>query len=159
LGAVSTLLISVLAVLLLVVVVLCGLTGTYAVLAAGLPSPEALRGRSASFMSTQIYDRNGHLLYEILDPTGGRRILVPFEQIQPHLINATVATEDERFWQHPGVDPVSVLRAVVYNIQERDIVSGGSTIPQQLVRLVLFSPEERTEQSLRRKVREAVLAS
>jgi 1A family penicillin-binding protein len=144
---------------LLFLVALCGLTAAYVTIAAELPAPEELKSRSAPFVSTRIYDRDGHLLHEILDPNGGRRILVPYAQISPYLINATVATEDARFWQHPGVDPIAFFRAVFYNVQERRIVSGFSSIPQQLARLVLLSPEERFEQSLRRKVREAVLAS
>jgi 1A family penicillin-binding protein len=144
---------------LLLLVGICGLASVYVAMAAELPAPEELQSRSASFVSTRIYDRDGHLLHEILDPNGGRRILVPYEQISPHLINATVATEDARFWQHPGVDPIAVLRAVYYNVTERRIVSGFSSIPQQVARLVLLSPEERYEQSLQRKVREVVLAS
>ncbi len=155
----SLVLLSVLSLVSLFFLGMCGLTAAYAVIAADLPSPEALRSHTAAFISTKIYDRNGHLLYEIFDPNGGRRTLVPYEQISPHLINATVATEDERFWQHPGVDPIAVVRAVWYNLQERRIVSGFSSIPQQLARLVLLSPEERTEQTLKRKIREVVLAS
>jgi 1A family penicillin-binding protein len=145
--------------LFLFLVGVCAFVVVYAAIASDLPSAEALRAQSAGFVSTQIYDRNGHLLYEIHDPSGGRRILVPYEQISPHLINATVATEDERFWQHPGVDPIAFLRAVWYNVQEQRIVSGFSSIPQQVARLVLLSPKERTEQTLKRKMREAVLAS
>jgi 1A family penicillin-binding protein len=156
---VSVALISITAVVLLFFVAVCALAAAYVAIAADLPSPEALRAQSATFVSTRIYDRNGHLLHEIMDPSGGRRILVPYEQISPHLINATVATEDERFWQHPGVDPIAFLRAVYYNLTEGEIVSGFSSIPQQLARIVLFSPEERFEQSLRRKIREVVLAS
>ncbi len=152
-------LISVIAVVLLFFLILCGLLAAYAAIAAGLPSPEELQARSASFLSTRIYDRDGHLLHEILDPSGGRRVRVPYSQISPHLINATVATEDARFWQHPGVDPIAVLRAIVYNVRERRVVSGFSSIPQQVVRLVLLSPEERTEQTLGRKIREVVLAA
>jgi 1A family penicillin-binding protein len=155
----SVALVSILSVVLLFLVAVCGLAAAYVTIAADLPSPEALRAQSASFVSTRIYDRDGHLLHEIMDPSGGRRILVPYEQISPHLINATVATEDERFWQHPGVDPIAFLRAVWYNVQEREIVSGFSSIPQQVARLVLLSPEERTQQTLRRKIREVVLAS
>jgi 1A family penicillin-binding protein len=155
----SSFFVSMLVVVSLFVIGLCIVAAAYAAIASDLPSPEALRGQSASFVSTQIYDRNGHLLHEIVDPSGGRRILVPFEQISPHLINATVATEDERFWQHPGVDPVAFVRAVWYNLQEQRIVSGFSSIPQQVARLVLLSPEERTQQTVKRKVREAVLAS
>ena len=153
-------LVVVLVVLLLFGIGLCGMVTAYAAIAADLPAPEELReaARSAS-SSTRIYDRNGHLLHEILDPSGGRRILVPYEEISPYLINATVATEDERFWQHPGVDPIAFVRAVVQNRPGGGVVSGFSTIPQQLVRLVLLSPEERTELSLQRKMREAVLAS
>jgi len=152
-------LIAILSVVLLFLLVACGLVAGYVAIAADLPSAEALRTRAAGFVSTQIYDRNGHLLYEIVDPTGGRRILVPYEQMSPHLINATVATEDERFWQHPGVDPIGILRAVIQNVQEGEIVSGASTIPQTLVDNVLLTPEERTEMTLSRKIREAVLAS
>jgi 1A family penicillin-binding protein len=144
---------------LLFLIMACGLAAGYVAIAAELPSPDALRAQSAGFVSTQIYDRNGHLLYEISDPSGGRRILVPYEQISPHLINATVATEDARFWHHPGVDPIGIVRAIFQNVKGGGIVSGASTIPQILVRNVLLSPEERTEQTLLRKVREAVLAS
>jgi 1A family penicillin-binding protein len=155
----SVTLVSISVVVLLFLLVVCGFAAAYVVIAADLPSPEALRVQAASFVSTRIYDRNGHLLYEIVDPSGGRRILVPYEQISPHLINATVATEDERFWQHPGVDPLGILRAVFQNVQQGGIVSGASTIPQTLVDNVLLSPEERTEMTLKRKIREAILAS
>ncbi|MGD8623984.1 MAG: PBP1A family penicillin-binding protein [Anaerolineae bacterium] len=158
-GAASTIIISLAVFVGLLLLFACVSVVGYAAIATDLPSPEALRGRSATFVSTRIYDRNGNLLHEIVDPSGGRRILVPYEQISPHLINATVATEDVRFWQHPGVDPIGIVRAVLQNVEEGGIVSGASTIPQQLVKLVLLSPEERTEQTLRRKIREAVLAS
>ncbi len=158
-GCGSTFLVAALSVAALFALGLCLVVAGYAAIASDLPSPEALRGRSASFVSTRIYDRNGQLLYEILDPTGGRRILVPYEQISPYLINGTVATEDERFWQHPGIDPIGIARAVLQNVEEGGVVSGASTIPQQLVRLVLLSPEERTQVTMNRKIREAVLAS
>ena len=152
-------LISIASVVLLFLIVICGMLAAYLNIAADLPSPEALRSQAASFVSTRIYDRNGYLLYEIVDPTGGRRILVPYEQISPHLINATVATEDERFWRHPGVDPIGIIRAVIQNVQEGEVVSGASTIPQTLVDVVFLTPEERMEQTLSRKIREAVLAA
>ena len=152
-------LISISAVVLLFLLVVCGLTAAYVTIAADLPSPEALRSQAASFVSTRIYDRNGYLLYEILDPSGGRRTLVPYEQMSPHLINATVATEDERFWRHPGVDPIGIIRAVIQNVQEGEVVSGASTIPQTLVDVVFLTPEERMEQTLSFKIREAVLAA
>ncbi|HNS51361.1 MAG TPA: PBP1A family penicillin-binding protein [Anaerolineae bacterium] len=159
LSAAWKLLIGVLSTALLLGLVGVGLVAAYAAIAAGLPEAEELSSRSAGFLSTQILDRDGHLLYEITDPHGGRRIIVRYEDIAPDLINATVATEDGRFWQHAGVDPINIARAVIQNIREMGIASGASTIPQQLVKLVLLSPEERTEQTLSRKIREAVLAT
>ena len=156
---VSVFLTSILVVVLLFFVVACGLAAAYVAIAADLPSADALRSQSATFVSTKIYDRNGHLLYEIFDPNAGRRTLVPYEEMSSHLINATVATEDERFWQHPGVDPIGIIRAVIQNVTEGEIVSGASTIPQTLVDNVFLTFEERTEQTLARKVREAILAA
>jgi len=127
----------------------------YATIARGLPEPGELQSRAHRFVSTRIYDREGNLLWELFDPREGRRTLVRLDQISPHLINATIATEDANFYQHPGVDPVGIARAVYQALKEREIVSGGSTIPQQLVKLVLLSPERTVE----RKVKEAILAA
>lgn len=131
----------------------------YTYIASGLPAPEELPVRSVTFASTKIYDRNGGLLYEVFDPQGGRRTLVPLEHISPYLRQATIATEDKRFYQHPGVDPIGIARAVWQNVTEKSIVSGASTITQQLARTVFLSPEERVQRTLSRKVKEAVLAT
>ena len=132
---------------------------TYFWIASQLPPAEELQARAfQSFATSQILDREGNLLWEILDPTGGRRTRVSLDQISPELIEATVATEDRFFYNNVGVDPIAISRAVYYNLSEGEIVSGASTITQQLARNLLLSPEERTEQSLTRKVREAVLA-
>jgi 1A family penicillin-binding protein len=138
--------------------ILAGSVITYFAMARQLPSAEELQRRSLKFATTQILDREGNLLWEIIDPTGGRRTQVSLDQISPHLINATVATEDRFFYLNVGVDPIAIARAVYYNVSEREIVSGGSTITQQLARYVLLTPEERTAQSLSRKIKEAVLA-
>jgi 1A family penicillin-binding protein len=127
-------------------------------IASQLPPAEELRARSFHFATTQILDREGNLLWEIIDPTGGRRTSVNLDQISPHLINATIATEDRFFYLNVGVDPIAITRAVYYNLSEGEVVSGASTITQQLARNVLLTPEERTEQSLTRKIKEAVLA-
>jgi len=131
----------------------------YTYIATGLPAPEELRTRSVTFASTKIYDRNGELLYEVFDPQGGRRTLVPLTDISPYLRQATIATEDKRFYQHPGVDPIGIARAVWQNVTEKGIVSGASTITQQLARNVFLSPEERAQRTLSRKIKEAVLAT
>ncbi|MCC9075857.1 PBP1A family penicillin-binding protein [Litorilinea aerophila] len=131
-----------------------GLIG-YAVIAADLPAPDELTSRASSFQSTRIFDRNGELLNETFDPNAGRRQVVPLDRISPYLIQATIATEDANFYRHRGIDPVALLRALYYAVQEGDVVSGASTIPQQLVKLVFLSPER----SITRKVKEAILSA
>lgn len=131
---------------------------TYAWIASELPPAEALRARTHQFATTQILDQEGNLLWEILDPSGGRRTDVRLYQISPHLINATLATEDRFFYLNIGVDPIAITRAVYRNLTEQRIVSGGSTITQQLARDVLLAPQERAEKTFNRKLREAVLA-
>jgi 1A family penicillin-binding protein len=74
--------------------------------------------------------------------------------VPPHLTQAILAIEDRRFYQHSGVDPRGILRAAWRNWRAGGTREGGSTITQQLVRLMFLSPE----QTLRRKVQEAVLS-
>jgi 1A family penicillin-binding protein len=145
-------------IILLGVLAVSGSIITYFWIASQLPSAETLRARTFQFATTQILDKNGNLLWEIIDPTGGRRTSVPIDQISPNLIKATIATEDRFFYLNVGVDPIAIVRAVYYNLSEGEIVSGASTITQQLARNVLLTQQERTEQSLSRKVKEAVLA-
>jgi len=131
----------------------------YYQIAAQLPDIGDLRQKAAQFETTRILDRNGDVLYEILDPNAGRRTYVPLDKISPYLIAATLATEDKGFYSHPGFDLWAIGRAFLQNYQTGEIASGASTITQQLARALLFSPEERGEQSYRRKLREAILAA
>ncbi len=131
----------------------------YFAIARQLPSPQELRSRQSPFVSSKILDRDGNLLYEVTDPRGGRRTYVTLDQISRYLIDATIATEDRNFWVHPGFDPIAILRALYYNLSEREIVSGGSTITQQVARNVLLDPEERMQETAWRKIKEAVLAA
>ena len=108
------------------------------------------------FQTTRIYDRRGEPLADIDD--WGRRTIVGFDEIPDFLIQATIATEDRRFYMHNGVDYRAIARAAWQNTQAEDIVSGGSTITQQLARLLFMPPSERYEQTLTRKVKEAQLA-
>ena len=73
-------------------------------------------------------------------------------------MQATIATEDASFYRNPGVDGWAIARALYINWQGGEILSGGSTITQQLARNLLLSPQERREVSLTRKLREAILA-
>ena len=122
-----------------------------------LPSPARLYEHTAA-PSTHIYDRDGRLLYEILDPHGGAHTPLSLEELPQACIDATVATEDASFYRNPGVDPWAILRALWINLRGGEILSGGSTITQQLARNLLLSPQERTEISLERKLRESILA-
>lgn len=128
-------------------------------IAATLPSVADLQKRASTFETTRIFDRNGGLLYEILDPSAGRRTYITLDKISPYMVAATIATEDKSFYRHPGFDWTAILRAFWQNFRGGETISGASTITQQLARGLMFSPEERTEQSYMRKVREALLAA
>ncbi len=138
---------------------LVGLAFGYIYLAAQLPSPEELRARQPNFASSQIYDRNGKLLHEIIDPNAGKRTYVPIYQISRYLQLATVATEDRNFYTHGGFDPIAIGRAIYYALQEREIVSGASTITQQVARNILLGPEAALEITASRKIKEIILAA
>lgn len=146
----------------LVVTGLClfsfGLYQYYAI-ASDLPTIEDLKQRAAQFETTRILDREGNVLYEILDPTAGRRTYVTLDKISPYLVAATLATEDKEFYNHPGYDIFAIARAFLQNQESDEIISGASTITQQLARNLLFTAEERNNQSYERKLREAVLAA
>ena len=101
--------------------------------------------------STLLYDGNNNLVSALFEE---HRIRVRLEEISPHLINAVLVTEDRRFYDHDGLDLRRVLAAAAANYRAGEIVQGGSTITQQLVRAILLSREK----SYVRKFKEAVLA-
>jgi penicillin-binding protein 1C len=131
--------------------------GLYAWLFADLPPVTTVELRAAR-PTTQILDRNGKLLYEVLDPLAGKQIDLDLSRIPQACIQATIATEDSRFFHHPGVDPLAIARAAWQNLTSRSVSSGASTLTQQLARNLLMDAGERYETSLRRKLREAYLA-
>lgn len=105
--------------------------------------------------STKIYDRTGEiLLYDLHQDV--RRTIVPYEDISRHLKNATVAIEDDTFFEHMGVRPLAILRAAWANIRGGDLLGGqgGSTITQQVVKNALLERDKK----LSRKVKEAILS-
>lgn len=102
--------------------------------------------------STQIFDRNGNLIANIHGDED--RVVMPLKQISPNLQRAVMAIEDNRFYEHNGIDPRGMLRAFVANINADDSVQGGSTITQQLVKNLFLTPEK----SYTRKMAEAILA-
>jgi penicillin-binding protein 1C len=155
---------------LLALVVMLALTaGTiytvYASYVQELPSAEEIRERSVQGSeTTRIYDRTGeHILYEIVPPEGGRRTWVTLEEIPEHLRDATVAMEDKNFYDETlytnfyGINVEGVGRAIFGELSGDDR-GGGSSIPQQLVKLMVFETfEERAERSYLRKLQEWIL--
>jgi penicillin-binding protein 1C len=131
----------------------------YYSIARTLPSVQDLRNRASQFETTRILDRNGSLLYEILDPNAGRRTYVPLSKISPNLVAATIATEDQDFYSHPGFDFWAIVRALWMNYTTGGEGGGASTITQQLARALLLTPEERSQRTYTRKAREIILAA
>jgi penicillin-binding protein 1A len=103
--------------------------------------------------SSQVFAADGSRLGYIQSDVV--RTPVSFERIPKELQQATVAIEDERFYEHSGIDANAIARAAIENLEAGKIVQGGSTITQQLVRNLYISDPER---DLQRKVREATLA-
>lgn len=105
----------------------------------------------------RFYDRNGALLFEL--DTAEKRRWLEYNEIPESIINATVAVEDDTFWNNQGFDPEAIVAALVSNYRNQDgRPIGASTITQQLVRHIAFSYEERVTASYERKVREVFLA-
>src|SRR5689334_10437128 len=103
-----------------------------------LPLPAT--ARTVADESVTILDRNGLALRSTRTTDGTRARWVPYDQIDVDLINAFVAVEDRRFWEHSGVDWRAVARATKDNLRARQVVSGASTITMQLARLMQDSP-------------------
>ncbi|MFN2386590.1 MAG: penicillin-binding protein 1C [Thermoanaerobaculia bacterium] len=89
--------------------------------------------------SVEMTDRHGEPLYELLSARGGRSRGLSAEQLPERLIEATVAAEDRRFFSHPGVDPIALLRAALRNARAGAFVEGGSTLTQQVVKQIAQS--------------------
>jgi membrane peptidoglycan carboxypeptidase len=110
-----------------------------------------------NFETTFVYNRQGsEVMYQWVGE--GRRERVSLDEIPDVVINATIALEDDTFYDNIGVDVPSIIRASRDYVQHGGIVSGASTITQQLVRHVLFDEEYRYERTLQRKLDEALLA-
>jgi penicillin-binding protein 1C len=122
-----------------------------------LPNP-ALLSTSLPSLSTKIYDRHGRLLYRIYRDQN--RTLISLSDLPPHLIKATIASEDKTFYRHPGISLSGIARAGRANFLCRltnkscTMLQGGSTLTQQLVKNAFLTPEK----TLLRKLKEVALA-
>ncbi|MBP2629186.1 MAG: penicillin-binding protein, family [Firmicutes bacterium] len=121
-------------------------------LTASIHTMPSLKDEIRPAASSQIYDINGKLISTVHSVEN--RLPVPLNKIPKNLQNAFVAAEDARFYQHIGIDPRGILRAIWSNITDRGVSEGGSTITQQLAKNALLS-QDRT---LKRKIQEAILA-
>ncbi|NLG87284.1 MAG: PBP1A family penicillin-binding protein [Firmicutes bacterium] len=101
-------------------------------------------------LASQLFDVQGQPIAKFYTE---HRVEVPLSEISPLLQNAVVAVEDYRFFEHFGVDPVAVARALVRNMQAGRVIEGGSTITQQLAKNLYLTPER----TLERKFRELIL--
>ena len=101
---------------------------------------------------SEIYSEDGEVIGRLWDE---KRIVVPLDEVPQHLIQAFVAAEDARFFEHPGVDFMGMLRAFLNNLVAGKIQQGGSTITQQVTKTLLLKNTERT---YKRKAREAILS-
>ncbi|HYI10472.1 MAG TPA: penicillin-binding protein 1C [Thermoanaerobaculia bacterium] len=104
--------------------------------------------------SITVLDRHGEVLYESLGSGGTRGESLDASALPPRVVEATLVAEDRRFFRHPGIDPIAVGRAVAHNIRALRVVEGGSTITQQVAKLLLRSDNR----GLPQKMKEAVLA-
>lgn len=117
-----------------------------------IPDFSLLETRKVS-QSTKIYDRTGKiLLYDVHKDI--RRTVVNFDQIAPFIKNATVAIEDDQFYEHKGIKPEAIARAMWVNFKTGQYSQGGSTITQQVIKNALLS----SEKTVTRKIKEWILA-
>ncbi len=122
----------------------------YQVFLVDLPNIETLKDYHPCLV-TQIFDDQGNVIGEFFKE---KREIVPLERVPKILRQALIAAEDSNFYHHEGLDFIGIFRAMVKNIMAGGIVQGGSTITQQVVKSLLLTPER----SIKRKIREAVLA-
>jgi len=126
------------------------LAGVFLSVLRGLPEIRTLEDYRP-FMATKVYSHDGRLITQWYIE---RRSPVPLDRIPPLLKQATIAVEDQHFFDHEGLDWLGILRAAFVNLKAGKILQGGSTITQQLSKVLFLTPEK----SFDRKAKEALLA-
>jgi penicillin-binding protein 1A len=127
-----------------------GFAGVYFYFAKDLPKISSLNDYRPPIISS-VYSDDNRKIAEFYEQ---QRILISLSEMPEYLIQAFVAAEDSRFYQHAGIDLHSIFRAFIKNLQAGGIVQGGSTITQQVTKSFLLTPER----SYKRKIKEAILA-
>lgn len=131
-------------------VLLGGAAGGYLAITRGMPSIDELK-QYAPGSGTRIFADDDVLIGELKSEKG---IFIPIDQIPQSLLNAIIAVEDSRFWKHKGIDYIAIGRAFVKDLMHASLKEGGSTITQQLAKVVFLTPEK----TIKRKLMEASLA-
>ncbi len=137
--------------LFIVILIIIGSILTYFYILKDLPSPTRLNNPTNIPESSQIFDRNGTLLYTVYSDKN--RTQVPLKEIPKFVQLATIATEDKDFYNHGAIDIRGITRALIANVSGKPI-QGGSTLTQQLIKSSLLTPER----TVQRKIKEVVLA-
>src|SRR5580765_5895428 len=117
----------------------------------GLPTAAQLRDVGSMAQATTLYDRDNHAAFTIFQE---RRVETSLSEISPHLVHAIVAIEDQRFYDHGGVDLVRIVAAAVNNLRVHRAAQGGSTLTQQLARQSFLT----SDKTFLRKLKETLLA-
>jgi penicillin-binding protein 1A len=134
-----------------VVTALAGVIAFYFAFVRDLPDLHDVRDYEPA-LASRVFDRRGQLIGEFFTE---RRQLTPLEEIPERVVSAFIASEDSTFFEHSGIDYVSILRAAWVNLRAGgEIKQGASTITQQMVKGLLLTPERK----FRRKIREMILA-
>jgi penicillin-binding protein 1A len=133
------------------IILVSAFVGSIVALSRNLPQLDSMK-RTVLAQTTFVYDRHGVVIAELHGDTN--RVIVNSSQIPQVMKEATVAIEDKRFYQHHGVDFEGIARALVQDIKAGHVVEGASTITEQFVKNAYVG----NEQTLARKLREAVLA-
>ena len=134
----------------LLVAGLIGVFAVYVYFSKDLPDLRDLTGYQPVILN-EFYSSEGELIAQ----SGlERRALVDLDSVPPYVVNAFIAVEDRRFYQHSGVDVKSVVRALYQNLVMGRIVSGGSTITQQITKNLILGPQK----AYSRKIKEAILS-
>jgi penicillin-binding protein 1A len=124
--------------------------GGYFAINRGIPSIKEV-SEYRPLAGTKVFDDEDSLLGELKLEKG---IYVPEQKMPEHMINAVIAVEDARFWRHEGIDYLAIGRAIIKDILYGELKEGGSTITQQLAKVMFLTPEK----TIKRKLREAALA-
>ncbi|MBK6685814.1 MAG: PBP1A family penicillin-binding protein [Deltaproteobacteria bacterium] len=130
----------------------------YSIFAADVPNFESIDDYRPKTVS-RVFGQEGQLIGEFYRE---RRLFLPYDQIPPKLVQAFLASEDDRFFEHQGIDYWGIIRAAVANMRAGRVVQGGSTITQQVAKSLIISVDGYKKGSAKkysRKIREAILAS